>query len=372
MANPRIPKLDGYYFHLAGKVRSGKSALKERFLENTFSDGYTRTSPYTYTFNSKIVTIRNKPTNLWVMDKSGNIALPGTEKVYKSAQAILLVFDLTDIDSFNEIDRFHQEAKLANPDVTFALVGNKSDLVDQRKIPLEQMKQKALKLGIQESLCFEVSAKENIGIEKPFFAITDIIPPIPPVLPEMPSEKNHTHSRAAKANPFAFLKQHKREILIAFATIAILATIVTTVIIFWPAILSLPFIAFASTAIGNLGIGFTAQIAAATIAGILSIRLIGSAIVAGVSWLASKLCGRDDKSPAAETTRPGAGSTTNIRVDLKINNDHPIQQLEVDQDKHIDKKPNQQHITEEPTMAPSANQLNSEVDLLQTKNSVTV
>ena len=93
-----------------------------------------------------------------------------TTSYYKGAQGIVIVYDITDIASFehvkswmNDIDKFAKEG------VYKILVGNKSDLEEQRKVPTIKGKQLADEYGIP---FLETSAKKNENIEKLFIDST--------------------------------------------------------------------------------------------------------------------------------------------------------------------------------------------------------
>ena len=55
---------------------------------------------------------------------------------YKGAQAVVLVFDLTSIESFKEINDlwFKETRKSCDKDVIIILVGNKKDLIKERVV----------------------------------------------------------------------------------------------------------------------------------------------------------------------------------------------------------------------------------------------
>ena len=93
-----------------------------------------------------------------------------TTSYYKGAQGIVIVYDVTDVASFehvkswmNDIDKFAKEG------VFKILVGNKCDLVDKRQVPKEKGKQLADSYGIP---FIETSAKNNENIEKLFIDST--------------------------------------------------------------------------------------------------------------------------------------------------------------------------------------------------------
>ena len=61
-----------------------------------------------------------------------------TSAYYKGCNGIMLVYDITDLHSFENIENWLDKCKLNCPNnVTMMLVGNKSDLEDQRQVSKE-------------------------------------------------------------------------------------------------------------------------------------------------------------------------------------------------------------------------------------------
>ena len=89
-----------------------------------------------------------------------------TYSYYRGANAIIIVFDLSDKKSFISITEWlKQIEKHAKENVFKFLVGNKSDLVEERKVTYEEAKQYA---DEHELPYIETSAKEGININELF------------------------------------------------------------------------------------------------------------------------------------------------------------------------------------------------------------
>lgn len=89
----------------------------------------------------------------------------------RSAMAGIIVFDITDASSFNELPVWINVYKLNADNVTFLyLVGNKTDLCDNRAIETEKVKQFARE---NEMRYFEVSAKTGENIEYLFHELAE-------------------------------------------------------------------------------------------------------------------------------------------------------------------------------------------------------
>ena len=86
---------------------------------------------------------------------------------------ILLVYDCTDEQSFNNIRNWMKQIDThAAKGVAKVLVGNKSDMEDDRAVTKEQGQQLADEFGVP---FFETSAKAGVNIQELFFSIASTI-----------------------------------------------------------------------------------------------------------------------------------------------------------------------------------------------------
>ena len=109
-------------------------------------------------FKLKNIEIDSKKIKLQIWDTAGQERFKTiTTSYYKGAHAILIVFDITDHDSFDHIRNWMADIdKFAKEGVLRILVGNKCDLQNERKVSVEEAKQIANKYGIEY---IETSAK---------------------------------------------------------------------------------------------------------------------------------------------------------------------------------------------------------------------
>lgn len=85
---------------------------------------------------------------------------------YRNAQAAVVVFDITNYQSFERAQKWVNELlERASSSIVIALCGNKADLEDSRKVSFEEAVRFAEQIG---SFYTEVSAKINQNIEKLF------------------------------------------------------------------------------------------------------------------------------------------------------------------------------------------------------------
>ena len=122
-------------------------------------------------FKIKTIEIDSKRCKLQIWDTAGverfrNIIA----SYYRGANGIMLVYDITDLESFENLNSWLIEIeKNASKNVYKILVGNKCDMEDQRKVTVEQGKDFADKYGME---FFEISAKDSINIEEAFITMT--------------------------------------------------------------------------------------------------------------------------------------------------------------------------------------------------------
>ena len=112
-------------------------------------------------FHIKKMKIGEVPVKLHIWDTAGQERFRSLAPMYyRDAQYALLVYAIDNRDSFDCIEAWHQglvEDCAVMPKV--AIVGNKKDLVNERKVTVEEGKALAVKLN---AAFFEVSAKEGL------------------------------------------------------------------------------------------------------------------------------------------------------------------------------------------------------------------
>ena len=99
-----------------------------------------------------------------------------TKNYYKKCDGIIIVFDITNKDSFDKINYWVKQIKEntdSNKKINQVIVGNKIDLQNERQITKEEGEKMAAAYSLKY---FETSAKENIGINEFILSIiNDII-----------------------------------------------------------------------------------------------------------------------------------------------------------------------------------------------------
>jgi len=120
---------------LLGEGRVGKTSLLLRYVENTFSETQTPTVQATYL--SKRVALENDgAATLNVWDTAGQERFHALGPIYyRDADAAVLVYDITDSDSFDRVKSWVKELRqIAGNEISLAVCANKSDLERARKV----------------------------------------------------------------------------------------------------------------------------------------------------------------------------------------------------------------------------------------------
>ena len=93
-----------------------------------------------------------------------------TNAYYRGADGIVVVFDLTNKESFNSVFNWMEEVKKCAPEDTVIVVfANKWDLVDERQVSEQDIKNFEEKTGIH---VVETSAKNSDNVDKGFVFLT--------------------------------------------------------------------------------------------------------------------------------------------------------------------------------------------------------
>lgn len=118
-------------------------------------------------FGSRVVIIEDKAVNLQVWDTAGQETFRSIGRsYYRGAAAALLVYDVTNRDSFVHLGDWVREIhEHGSPETVTILVGNKIDLEDQRDVSTEEGKRFAKENGF---IFIETSAKTAENVEDAF------------------------------------------------------------------------------------------------------------------------------------------------------------------------------------------------------------
>ena len=156
-----------------GESRVGKTSLIKRYTKDQFGGVYLTTVGID--FQDKFIEIEDKKVKLQVWDTAGQERFRNVAKNYfQSTQGFLLVFDITDKESFQKLNDFWiGQLKMNAPEkAKSVLVGNKSDLAGQRQVSIEDAEEFAKNNNLKY---YEVSAKDGTKVVELFFYLANEI-----------------------------------------------------------------------------------------------------------------------------------------------------------------------------------------------------
>ena len=154
---------------ILGDTCVGKSCILMRFVKNSMLHNHLSTIGIDS--STKTITTERGKATLQIWDTAGQDKFRSISQSYiRNGDAIILVYDITSDDTFQHVttwmDAIHNMAK---QDVPIILVGNKTDMENERRITTEE----GQKLAEKYKLLFkEVSAMTGDGVADAFTMLT--------------------------------------------------------------------------------------------------------------------------------------------------------------------------------------------------------
>ena len=150
---------------LLGNSNVGKSSLFLRFVDDIWNDTFVPTIGVD--FKIKTFEIDSKKIKMQIWDTAGQERFKNIiASYYRGAHGILLLYDVTDKDSFKNLSNWLIEIeKNASKNVLKVVIGNKTDLENRRVITYNQGKEFADTYGLK---FIETSAKKNLNVNEAF------------------------------------------------------------------------------------------------------------------------------------------------------------------------------------------------------------
>lgn len=165
---------------LLGDGASGKTSLAIRFAQEAFGKQYKQTIGLDF-FLKRITLPGNLNVTLQVWDIGGQtIGGKMLDKYIYGAQGVLLVYDITNSQSFEDLEDWLNMVRKANEESdaqpAISLIGNKIDLEHMRTVKMEKHQRfcqenglisqfVSAKTGDTVFLCFQRLAAEILGIK---------------------------------------------------------------------------------------------------------------------------------------------------------------------------------------------------------------
>ncbi len=155
-----------YKILLLGDSSVGKTCFLMRYVDNTFQEIHMSTIGLDY----KLKTVQledGKMVKIQIWDTAGQDRFRSiTKNYYKGAHGIVLIYDVTNKKSFENVSNWiNQIREEVSDKVTIVLVGNKIDEEEKRVVTTEQGKKMADDFKL---MFFECSAKTGVNIDSTF------------------------------------------------------------------------------------------------------------------------------------------------------------------------------------------------------------
>jgi small GTP-binding protein len=156
---------------IVGDEKAGKTSLVRRYISNTFSHDYKSTIGINIL--TKLVRFPDEETTMMlaIHDMGGQDIFASVRKAYfRGTHACFIVFDVTNRKSLENVKKWYDETmQYAGESTAIILLGNKSDLHDERVISHEDVREMIQELEITY---IEVSARTGVNVESAFSLIT--------------------------------------------------------------------------------------------------------------------------------------------------------------------------------------------------------
>lgn len=162
-----------YLFKLlmVGDSASNKSGLMLRFCDSSYNAEGPFISTIGVDFKIKLLQVDENVVKLQIWDTAGQERFRSiTSAYYRGASGIVLVYDITNEESFQNLSVWLEEIKkYADKNVDIIVLGNKCDLSDSRQVSTERGRQFATEHGLK---FLEVSAKTAENVDEAFLSIS--------------------------------------------------------------------------------------------------------------------------------------------------------------------------------------------------------
>ena len=150
---------------VVGDAAVGKTSLIVRYVKGIFNPSYIITLGVNFFIQD--INVTDKTLRLQIWDTAGQERFgPVRQKYYKGARGAILVFDLTNPESFKKLNFWVKEVKQACGDIPMVFVGNKADL--RQGVNADQIQEFASNNNLQ---FIETSAKTGMNTVKPFILL---------------------------------------------------------------------------------------------------------------------------------------------------------------------------------------------------------
>ena len=156
---------------ILGESAVGKTSILVRYVDDKFEEAGISTLGVDYKY--KIIKFESLKIKLQIWDTSGEEKYRSIARNFlRNAQGLLIVFDITNINSFAKVKDWIKDAEEYNENLKIILIGNKLDLENKRKVEKDIAINFANKIGLKY---IETSAKNGKNIGEAFKTLIDLL-----------------------------------------------------------------------------------------------------------------------------------------------------------------------------------------------------
>ena len=158
---------------LLGEGRVGKTSLVSRFVKGKFSDTEESTVQANM-YNKKKVNVDGKTVDLSIWDTAGQERFHALGPIYyRNAAGAVLVYDITDADTFEKVKTWVKELRqVVGDSIQLVICGNKGDMEKDRAVEIAMAEKYA---KTQNAKHFTTSAKADMNVQEAFEALAAAI-----------------------------------------------------------------------------------------------------------------------------------------------------------------------------------------------------
>lgn len=153
---------------LLGEFSVGKTSLVRRFVYDRFDDKYISTIGVKVSRKTIVIPYKNDVADVTLMlwDLAGSEEFTKVRASYlRGSAGAILVCDLTRKDTLLQLSSYVRDLHSVSPDAELIIAANKSDLMTQHQITVEQISEAANQIG---AAFYLTSAKHGDDVESVF------------------------------------------------------------------------------------------------------------------------------------------------------------------------------------------------------------
>ena len=157
-----------FKYILLGNSGVGKSTFLHQNINNEFNP--TMGTTIGVDFLAKIINVKGDIVKIHIWDTAGQETFRCIiNSYYRDAIGAMVFYDITDIKTFIDTEKWIKELQSANDMHKIIIIGNKKDMNDKRQVTYDEGKNLAEKY---DALFWEVSVKNNQDLEESIYDLT--------------------------------------------------------------------------------------------------------------------------------------------------------------------------------------------------------